>query len=86
MNHVNSKEFSELLSEHKKINRTIKYTETLIDEQRQLQANAESRDDEEAYSNCILRLQVTNSRYKSENDDIESKLIKAFQEANNGNQ
>lgn len=86
MNHVNSKEFSELLSEHKKINRTIKYTETLIDEQRQLQANAESRDDEEAYNNCILRLQITNSRYKSENDDIESKLIKAFQEAKNGNQ
>lgn len=83
---MNSKEFSELLSEHKKINRTIKYTETLIDEQRQLQANAESRDDEETYSNCILRLQVTNSRYKSENDDIESKLIKAFQEAKNGNQ
>lgn len=86
MNHVNSKEFSELLSEHKKINRTIKYTETLIDEQRQLQANAESRDDEEAYSNSVLRLQITNSRYKSENDDIESKLIKAFQEAKNGNQ
>ncbi|WP_148223964.1 hypothetical protein [Companilactobacillus farciminis] len=86
MSHVNSKEFSELLSEHKKMNRTIKYTETLIDEQRQLQANAESRDDEKAYSNCILRLQVTNSRYKSENDDIESKLIKAFQEAKNGNQ
>ena len=83
---MNSKEFSELLSEHKKINRTIKYTETLIDEQRQLQANAESRDDEEAYSNCILRLQITNSRYKSENDDIERKLIKAFQEATNGNQ
>ncbi|ATO46081.1 hypothetical protein C5L30_000268 [Companilactobacillus farciminis] len=83
---MNSKEFSELLSEHKKMNRTIKYTETLIDEQRQLQANAESRDDEKAYSNCILRLQVTNSRYKSENDDIESKLIKAFQEAKNGNQ
>ena len=86
MNHVNSKEFSELLSEHKKINRTIEYTETLIDEQRQLQANAESRDDEEAYSNSVLRLQITNSRYKSENDDIESKLIKAFQEAKNGNQ
>ena len=83
---MNSKEFSELLSEHKQINRTIKYTETLIDEQRQLQANAESRDDEEAYSNCILRLQVTNFRYKSENDDIESKLIKAFEEATNGNQ
>ena len=83
---MNSKEFSELLSEHKQINRTIKYTETLIDEQRQLQANAESRDDEKAYSNCILRLQITNGRYKSENDDIESKLIKAFQEANNGNQ
>ena len=83
---MNSKEFSELLSEHKKINRTIEYTETLIDEQRQLQANAESRDDEEAYSNSVLRLQVTNSRYKSENDDIESKLIKAFQEAKNGNQ
>lgn len=82
---MNSKEFSELLSEHKQINRTIEYTETLIDEQRQLQANAESRDDEEAYSNCILRLQVTNSRYKSENDDIESKLIKVFQEAINGN-
>lgn len=83
---MNSKEFSELLSEHKQINRTIEYTETLIDEQRQLQANAESRDDEEAYSNCILRLQATNSRYKSENDDIESKLIKVFQETTNGNQ
>lgn len=83
---MNSKEFSELLSEHKKINRTIKYTQTLIDEQRQLQANAESRDDEKAYSNCILRLQITNGRYKSENDDIESKLIKAFEEATNGNQ
>ena len=86
MNHVNSKEFSELLSEHKKINRTIKYTQTLIDEQRQLAINAETTDDEEAYSNSVLRLQVTNSRYKSENDDIESKLIKAFQEATNGNQ
>lgn len=86
MNHVNSKEFSELLSEHKQINRTIKYTETLIDEQRQLARNAETTDDEEAYSNSVLRLQVTNSRYKSENDDIESKLIKAFQEATNGNQ
>ena len=73
---MNSKEFSELLSEHKKINRTIKYTETLIDEQRQLARNAETTDDEEAYSNSVLRLQVTNSRYKSENDDIESKLIK----------
>ena len=83
---MNSKEFSELLSEHKKINRTIKYTETLIDEQRQLAINAETTDDEEAYSNSVLRLQVTNSRYKSENDDIESKLIKAFQEAKNGNQ
>lgn len=82
MNHVNSKEFSELLSEHKKINRTIKYTETLIDEQRQLARNAETTDDEEAYSNSVLRLQVTNSRYKSENDDIESKLIKTFKEAN----
>ncbi len=82
MNHVNSKEFSELLSEHKKINRTIKYTETLIDEQRRLARNAKTTDDEEAYSNSVLRLQVTNSRYKSENDDIESKLIKAFQEAN----
>ena len=83
---MNSKEFSELLSEHKKINRTIKYTQTLIDEQRQLAINAETTDDEEAYSNSVLRLQVTNSRYKSENDDIESKLIKAFQEATNGNQ
>ena len=83
---MNSKEFSELLSEHKKINRTIKYTQTLIDEQRQLAINAETTDDEEAYSNSVLRLQVTNSRYKSENDDIESKLIKAFQEAKNGNQ
>ena len=79
---MNSKEFSELLSEHKKINRTIKYTQTLIDEQRQLAINAETTDDEEAYSNSVLRLQVTNSRYKSENDDIESKLIKAFKEAN----
>ena len=79
---MNSKEFSELLSEHKKINRTIKYTETLIDEQRQLARNAETTDDEEAYSNSVLRLQVTNSRYKSENDDIESKLINAFKEAN----
>ena len=83
---MNSKKFSELLSEHKKINRTIKYTQTLIDEQRQLAINAETTDDEEAYSNSVLRLQVTNSRYKSENDDIESKLIKAFQEAKNGNQ
>lgn len=79
---MDSKEFSELLSGHKKINRTIKYTETLIDEQRQLARNAETTDDEEAYSNSVLRLQVTNSRYKSENDDIESKLIKAFKEAN----
>ena len=79
---MDSKEFSELLSEHKKINRTIKYTQTLIDEQRQLARNAETTDDEEAYSNSVLRLQVTNSRYKSENDDIESKLIKAFKEAN----
>ena len=79
---MNSKEFSELLSEHKKINRTIKYTQTLIDERRQLAINAETTDDEEAYSNSVLRLQVTNSRYKSENDDIESKLIKAFKEAN----
>lgn len=83
---MNSKEFSELLSEHKKINRTIKYTETLIDEQRRLARNAKTTDDKEAYSNSVLRLQVTNSRYKSENDDIESKLIKAFQEAKNGNQ
>ncbi|WP_369833371.1 hypothetical protein AB8P52_04035 [Companilactobacillus pabuli] len=79
---MNIREFSELLSEHKQINRTIKYTETLIDEQRQLARNAETTDDEEAYSNSVLRLQVTNSRYKSENDDIESKLIKAFKEAN----
>ena len=79
---MNIREFSELLSEHKKINRTIKYTETLIDEQRQLARNAETTDDEEAYSNSVLRLQVTNSRYKSENDDIQTRLIKAFQEAN----
>ena len=83
---MDSKEFSELLSEHKKINRTIKYTQTLIDERRQLAINAETTDDEEAYSSSVLRLQVTNSRYKSENDDIESKLIKAFKEAKNGNQ
>lgn len=83
---MNSKDFSELLSEHKKINRTIKYTQTLIDERRQLAINAETTDDEEAYSTSVLRLQVTNSRYKAENDDIESKLIKAFQEAKNGNQ
>lgn len=79
---MNSKDFSELLSEHKKINRTIKYTQTLIDERRQLAINAETTDDEEAYSSSVLRLQVTNSRYKAENDDIESKLIKAFKEAN----
>lgn len=79
---MNIREFSELLSEHKQINRTIKYTETLIDEQRRLARNAETQDDEEAYGNSVLRLQAANDRNVMESNDIERKLIKAFQEAN----
>lgn len=82
MSHVDSNEYFELLRKYRLAAQSIEYTRCLIDEQRQLARNAETQDDEEVYGNSVLRLQAANDRNAMESNDIERKLIKAFQEAN----